>query len=120
MASVPFDTFKAYQELQDAGFDDVQARAVIATVGTAIAGNLATKDDVSDMATKDDIKHMTTKQDIAGVRNEMATRDEVAGVRREMATNADFHALEVRLMVRLGSMIMAATGITIAAIRLLS
>ena len=70
MASVPFDTLKAYQELQNAGFDDAQARAVIATVGTAIAGNLATKDDVRDMATKDDIKDMATKDDI----KDMATK----------------------------------------------
>ena len=147
MTSVPFDTLKAYQELQNAGFDDAQARAVIATVGTAIAGILATKHDVRDMATKEDIKDMATKQDItdmatkddirematksdirdratkqdiADVRREMATKDEVAGVGREMATKADVHALEVRLMVRLGGMIIAATGITIAAIRLLS
>ena len=143
MASVPFDTLKAYQELQNAGFDDAQARAVIATVGTAIAGNLATKDDVRDMATKDDIKDMATKDDIKDMATkddikdmatkddikdmatkddikDMATKQDIAGVRREMATKADVHALEVRLMVRLGSMIIAATGITIAAIRLLA
>lgn len=120
MASVPFDTLKAFKELQDAGFDEAQAEAVIATVGQAFTGDLATKEDIRDMATKDDIRDMATKQDIADIRSEMATKDELAGVRREMATKADLHALEVRLMVRLGGLMLGAAGLIIAAIRLLS
>ncbi len=89
MASVPFDTLKAFRELQDAGFDEAQAEALIATMGIAIGGNLATKQNIADlgrdMATKDDIK-------------DMATKEEIASVRSEMATKADLHALEVRLM----------------------
>ncbi len=111
MASVPFDTLKAFRELQDAGFDEAQAEALIATMGIAIGGNLATKQDIADlgrdMATKDDIK-------------DMATKEEIASVRREMATKADLHALEVRLMVRLGGLMLGAAGLIIAAIRLLS
>ena len=55
MASVPFDTLKAYKSLQEAGFDECQAEAVIATVGEALGGNMATKDDIRDMSTKEDI-----------------------------------------------------------------
>ena len=107
MVSVPFDTLKAFKDLQEAGFDQAQAEAVIATVGNAIVGNLATKDDLREMATKDDIR-------------EMATKEEVASVRREMATKADLHALEIRMMVRLGGMMIAVAGVTIATVRLLS
>ena len=120
MASAPFDTLKAFKELQDAGFDEAQAEALIATMGIAIGGNLATKQDIADlgreMATKDDIRDMATKDDI----KDMATKEEIASVRREMATKADLHALEVRMMVRLGGLIIAVAGVTVAAVRLLS
>ena len=111
MASVPFDTLKAFKDLQDAGFDEAQAESVIASVGQAFTG---------DLATKEDIREMATKQDIADIRSEMATKDELAGVRREMATKADLHALEVRLMVRLGGLMLGAAGLIVAAIGLLS
>ena len=111
MASVPFDTLKAYKSLQEAGFDECQAEAVIATVGEALRGNMATKDDIRDMA---------TKQDIADIRSEMATKQDIADFRRETASKSDLHALEVRLMVRLGGLILGAARLTIAAVRLLS
>ena len=41
-----FDTLKAAKALRDAGFDDAQAEAVIATVGDAAGGNVATKADL--------------------------------------------------------------------------
>ena len=43
MTSPAFDTLKAAKALQAAGFDDAQAEAVIATVGDAVGGSLATK-----------------------------------------------------------------------------
>lgn len=134
MASVPFDTLKAYKSLQEAGFDEAQAEAVIITVGEAFAGNLATKDDIAeitrvmatkedirDMATKADIRDMATKEDIRDMAtkadiHDMATKADI----RDMATKADLHALEVRLMVRLGGLIIAVAGVAVAAIRLLS
>ena len=85
---------------------------------------MATKDDVRNMATKQDIadvrSEMATKQDIADVRRDMATNVEMEGMRRETATKADLHALEVRLMVRLGGLLIAVAGVTVAAVRLLS
>ena len=111
MASVPFDTLKAYKSLQEAGFDESQAEAVIATVGEALGGNMATKEGIRDMA---------TKQDFADIRSEMATKQHNADFRRETASKSDLHALEVRLMVRLGGLILGAAVLTIAAVRLLS
>ena len=49
MATTPFDTLKAFKSLQEAGFDEAQAEAVIATIGNAIGGNMATKDDISEV-----------------------------------------------------------------------
>ena len=46
MATLPFDTHRAVKELQDAGFEEAQAEAVVATVGSALVGNVATRHDV--------------------------------------------------------------------------
>ncbi len=43
MTTLAFDTHKAVKALKQAGFDDSQAEAVVATVGDAIGGNVATK-----------------------------------------------------------------------------
>ena len=93
---------------------------MIATVGEALGGNMATKDDIRDISTKEDIRDMATKQNIADIRSEMATKQDIADFRRETASKSDLHALEVRLMVRLGGLILCAAGLTIAAGRLLS
>ena len=48
MAALFFDTHKAVKDLQEAGFDEAQAEAVVGTVGTAIIGNVAIKQDIAD------------------------------------------------------------------------
>lgn len=50
MASLAFDILKATKELKRAGFDEVQAEAVVATVGDAIGGSVATKADLEKTA----------------------------------------------------------------------
>ncbi len=51
MSTLAFDTHKAVKELKQAGFDDTQAEAVVATVGDAIGGNVATKTDIAALKT---------------------------------------------------------------------
>ena len=96
MATVIFDTYKAVSQLREAGFDETQAAAMVTTICDVLGGNLATKEDIRDMATKED----------------------VAAVRREMATKADLHALETRLTIRMGGMILGAVGLVLAILRL--
>ena len=50
MALLVFDTLKATKALKRAGFDEVQAEAVVATVGDAIGGSVATKADLEKTA----------------------------------------------------------------------
>lgn len=50
MALLVFDTLKATKALKQAGFDEVQAEAVVATVGDAIEGSVATKADLEKTA----------------------------------------------------------------------
>ena len=54
MVALLFDTHKAVKDLQEAGFDEPQAEALVSTVGTAIVGNVATKQDVLD--TRNDLR----------------------------------------------------------------
>ena len=46
MATLAFDTHKAVKALKEAGFEDAQAEAVVATVGDAMTGTVATKTDL--------------------------------------------------------------------------
>ena len=51
MGTPAFDTHKAVKALKGAGFDDTQAEAVVATVGDAIGGDVATKRDIDQLKT---------------------------------------------------------------------
>ena len=44
--SITFDTHRAVKALKEAGFEDAQAEALVATVGAAMGENLATKTDL--------------------------------------------------------------------------
>ena len=85
MTMLAFDTHKAVKALKEAGFDDPQAEAVVATVGEAIGGSIATKADIAELRT-------TTKADIAEVRAEItelrtATKADMTELRAEMKTD---------------------------------
>ena len=46
MATVPFDTLRAAQALREAGFDDAQSEAIIATIQKSLGEKLVTKSDL--------------------------------------------------------------------------
>ena len=120
--AVAFDTLKAATRLQnEAGFNEKQARVLVATLAEGIGENLATKEDMAmlrgEMATKEDLAvlrgEMATKEDLAVLRGEMATKEDLAILRGEMCE------LEQRMTIRLGAMIAAAVGIIVALDKLL-
>lgn len=78
-----FDTLQVTKELRESGFAEPQAEAIVVAFG-AIAGNVATKDDLKDFATKDDLKALEEK---------MATKDDL----KNFATKDDLKALEEKL-----------------------
>ena len=104
MAALLFDTHKAVKDLQEAGFDEAQAEAVVTTVGAAIIGNVATKQDVADA-------RMDTKQDVADAR--MDTKQDISDLRSEM------QAMELRITLRMGGLIVAGVALIIALDKLL-
>ena len=101
--AVAFDTLKAATRLQnEAGFNEKQARVLVATFAEGIGENLATKEDVA-----------VLRSEVGVLRSEMATKEDIAVLRGEM------RELEQRMTIRLGAMIAAAVGIIVALDKLL-
>jgi hypothetical protein len=82
MASPAFDTYRAVRRLMDAGVEEPLAKAVVETVGEAISGNLATKDDLR-------------------------------------VIKAELEALELRIILKLGSLVILTMGLAVALIKLI-
>ena len=105
-----FDTLQVTRELRESGFVEPQAEAIVAAFG-AIAGNVATKDDLRDFAIKDDLGNFATKDDLKAIEERMVTKDDlkhyakeaslqkaIGELRQEMHTgfqkvHTDFHEL---------------------------
>ena len=92
MTTIPFDTHKIVKELQEAGFDEPQAEAVVSAMGAAVVGNLATKADLQEF-------RAAMQADIKDARNE---------------AKSDMQAMELRIMLRIGGLIVAGVGLIIA------
>ena len=126
MTATAFDTLKAAKALKDAGFDEAQAEAVVATVEEAVrqhtaplARGIATI--LEQTATREQVaaatNRMATKDQLAAATQDMATREhvaaEIAGLRAEMAV--EFKALYRHLwMVGTGCV-----GVTVALVKLI-
>src|SRR5579885_2859763 len=119
------DTLQIVKRLKEAGFAEPQAEAVTTVLRDAREA------DLSQLATKTDLEfhRQATKADLDALRHEL--KSDADTLRHELkseldahrqATNADFAAvraelreLEQRLTIRLGSMIVVATGVLLAA-----
>lgn len=100
MTTLAFDTHRAVKALCEAGAAEPLAEAVVATVGDAIAGDVATKADIAEVQTE-----------IAQVRTE------IAQVRAEL--KADISGLEARLHLHLWIMAAGIVGLTVTLVKLL-
>ena len=115
MTMLAFDTHKAVKALKEAGFDDPQAEAVVATVGEAIGGSIATKADIAEVRT-------TTKADIAELRAEITElraemKTDIAQLRAEMADQ--FSILYRHLWSMAIGIVGFTAGLTVALVKLL-
>lgn len=86
MSLLVFDTLKATKALKQAGFDEAQAEAVVATVGDAIGGSVATKADLE--KTAGELRADMQKME-AGLRADMQKME--AGLRADVT--AEFRNL---------------------------
>ncbi len=116
MAAVPVDTLKLARRLESAGFPPKQAGDTAEALADAMSGDeLATKADVG--AVKADLAAVETslRANIAAV--EARLKADIAAVRTEL--KAEIELLRRDLTIRLGSVIVVAVGILLAAIRYL-
>lgn len=101
MGAVPFDTLKLARRLETAGFPPKQAGDTAEALAEEMSGaRLATADDIA-----------LVRTEIAALRTEF--KAEIAAVRTEI------ELLRRDLTIRLGSMLIVAVGILLAAIRYL-
>ena len=106
--AVTFDTLKASRRLQDAGFDEEKADALVSIFAGEIGASLSTKDDVA--AVRTDMKHMEERfdQKIDAVRADMKHMEE----RLEQKIAQSEH----RLMIRMGAMTGGSVAVLLAAL----
>ena len=106
------DTLKAAKALKQAGFDDAQAEAVVATVGEAV-GEHVTKTDLEPLATKAELAEL--RSEMAGLRATMQT--EMADLRSE--TKTEIAGLRADLYRALWLQAAGIIGLTVAILRFL-
>src|SRR4051794_9010381 len=99
MNAVPFDTLKMAQRLGAAGFAAPQAAGMAEALAEAMSG--------SDLATKADITEVKTEV--------AAVRAEIASLRTEL--KGDMEVMRRDLVIKLGSMMVIAVGVILAALR---
>jgi phage host-nuclease inhibitor protein Gam len=134
MAAVPFDTLKLARRLESAGFPPQQAGDTAEALAEAMSGTeLATNADMASVRTEIATLGSELRAEIAALRAELRTeiaalraefRTEIAALRAEFraeiaAVRAEIELLRRDLTIRLGSMIVVAVGILLAAIRYL-
>ena len=101
--SVTFDTLEISKRLKGAGFDEAQAEALTGVLRESREA------DLSRLATKDDIARV--KDEIARV--ETSLRGDITHL--GTALRAEMEILRRDLTIRLGGMIVVATGVPLAA-----
>jgi hypothetical protein len=104
MATIAFDTLKFSKRLKDAGVPERQAEAEAEALAEVLEVNL------KDLATKEDLA-----REIAMVRKDLEWMENRVTERFD----ARLAALEQRLAIKLGGMMMAAVGIVAALVKLL-
>jgi len=93
MSSLAFDALKTVETLEAVGFDRRQANAIVVAVRSA--------QDAGDVATKGDLREI---------------KAEMRELKAEM--RAEMRELELRLLIKFGSMLAVVAGVIIAAIKM--
>ena len=112
MATFVFDTHRAVKDLEEAGFPEAQAEALVEIVGAAVGENAATKADLDAME-----QRMTAKFEakFAAQKQDTDARIDALEQRMEARSSDQEHRLTIRfLLILLPSM-----GLLFAALRLL-
>lgn len=118
MASVAFDTLRFSQRLSEAGLGPAQAAGVAVATAEAIGelvGQLATRHDLALLRAEMHGEMASLRGELRG---EMASlRHDLDGLRRE--TKAELAQLEMRMTIKLGTMMAGAVALAAALARML-
>ena len=100
-----FDTHRAVKDLEEAGFEESQAEAVVGMMRNAIGENVATRSDLQGM--RADLEGLQTnlQSDIVNLEDRMTARME---------------SLEHRMTIKLGAFVFAGAGAVVALLKFLS
>ncbi|MFM8681122.1 MAG: coiled-coil domain-containing protein [Alphaproteobacteria bacterium] len=120
-----FDTLRFSQRLSEAGLGPAQAAGVAAATAEAIGelvGQLATRHDLALLRAEMHGEMASLRQELRGemasLRGEMASlRHDLDGLRRE--TKAELAQLEMRMTIKLGTMMAGAVALAAALARML-
>ena len=96
MTTMTFDTYAFIKRLTEAGVTEPQAEAFSAAFKDVQQANL---------------KELATKEDLMAVKNDL--KDEIKELRHEMKE------LELRLIIKLGSLMALSVGVIVALVKLL-
>ena len=115
------DTHKVFETLTDAGFSKTQAEALLDAVGES-HDTLATRADLQALGQKTDAEFANVHASLQALElavSKCATKTELAGVQAalqslEQKSEAERRELEMRMTIRLGAMLVVATGLQIA------
>ena len=103
MAVVGFDTLKAATRLTDAGFDEKQARELVATFAEGVGENIATKDDLA--LHRADLMSRMDKQDskIDGLRKDVKAQGD--------QLNAKIASTSDKMTIKLGGIMIVGLSV---------
>ena len=110
--AVAFDTLKASRRLQNAGFDESKAEAIVSIFAADIGASLATKGDVA--AVRADLT-----DDLAALRTDiehMEERLEQKIANTEERLEQKIAHIEQRLIIRMGAMVGGGVAVVLAAL----
>ncbi len=118
MNAVPFDTLKRARDLRDnAGMSQAHAEGMVRAFAAAFDGEVATRADIADV--RAEIRALDAKMDKRFAEMEASIDRRFAAVDLRFAKiEADLVALEHRMTIKLGGMMIVAVGAVAALVKL--
>ena len=138
MATFVFDTHRAVKDLEEAGFPEAQAEALVEIVGLAVGENAATKGDLDAMEQRLEAKFTAFEQKMeirfAAAEQQMeirfAAQEEKFNARIDAlesklnaeirAVRADMRNMEWRITLKFVAILLPSMGLLFAALRFLT
>jgi len=131
VATFVFDTHRAVKNLEEAGFEEAQAEALVEIVGSAVGENVATKADLDAMerrtVSRFEALEQSTTTRFEALEQKMTARFEAmatqyAALEQKLdfeirSVRSDMRNMENRIVLKLGGVILATGALVFAALR---